>query len=183
MESQLERAADSQRQQIQQADMALERLKKQVELSSEKAYAETKLQVSHTLAHMRYNVMFCTCRQEAGHVSARSLSHACTACSSFTFSTFIFFLFSLVCFQTHTCTFILFVVCSLSHICRGKLSVPQMQHQPDEPTTLQILSLALAFSLQQQSINEKRKHERINQPKAKFNQFTPHTNELILISK
>lgn len=50
MESQLERAADSQRQ---QADMALERLKKQVERSSEKAYAEMKLQVSHTLAHMR----------------------------------------------------------------------------------------------------------------------------------
>lgn len=53
MESQLERAADSQRQQVQQADMALERLKKQVELSSEKAYAEMKLQVSHTLAHIR----------------------------------------------------------------------------------------------------------------------------------
>ncbi|CAG11428.1 unnamed protein product [Tetraodon nigroviridis] len=45
MESQLERAADSQRQQVQQADMALERLKKQVELSSEKAYAEMKLQM------------------------------------------------------------------------------------------------------------------------------------------
>ncbi|XP_056870720.1 centrosomal protein of 112 kDa isoform X7 [Takifugu flavidus] len=45
LESQLERAGESQRQQIQQADMALERLKKQVELSSEKAYAEMKLQM------------------------------------------------------------------------------------------------------------------------------------------
>ena len=45
MESQLNRARESQRQQIQQADTALEQLKKQVELSSEKAYADMKLQV------------------------------------------------------------------------------------------------------------------------------------------
>ncbi|KAM9345789.1 LOW QUALITY PROTEIN: centrosomal protein of 112 kDa [Symphorus nematophorus] len=46
MESQLDRARESQRQQIQQADMALEQFKKQVELSSEKVYADTKLQAS-----------------------------------------------------------------------------------------------------------------------------------------
>lgn len=45
MESQLDRARQSQRQQIQQADLALEQFKKQVELSSEKAYADMKLQV------------------------------------------------------------------------------------------------------------------------------------------
>ena len=45
MESQLDRARESQRQQIQQHDMALEQFKKQVELSSEKTYAEMKLQV------------------------------------------------------------------------------------------------------------------------------------------
>ncbi|XP_070779456.1 centrosomal protein of 112 kDa [Enoplosus armatus] len=45
MESQLDRARESQRQQIQQADMALEQFKKQVELSSEKAYADMKLQM------------------------------------------------------------------------------------------------------------------------------------------
>ncbi|XP_041812859.1 centrosomal protein of 112 kDa isoform X2 [Chelmon rostratus] len=45
MESQLDRARESQRQQIQQADTALEQFKKQVELSSEKAYADMKLQM------------------------------------------------------------------------------------------------------------------------------------------
>uniref|UniRef100_A0A665UKL1 Centrosomal protein 112 n=1 Tax=Echeneis naucrates TaxID=173247 RepID=A0A665UKL1_ECHNA len=45
MESQLDKARDSQRQQLQQADMALEQFKKQVELSSEKAYADMKLQM------------------------------------------------------------------------------------------------------------------------------------------
>ncbi|CAK6964763.1 centrosomal protein of 112 kDa isoform X2 [Scomber scombrus] len=45
MESQLDRARESQRLQIQQADMALEQFKKQVELSSEKAYADMKLQM------------------------------------------------------------------------------------------------------------------------------------------
>lgn len=51
MESQLDRARESQRQQIQQADMALEQFKKQVELSSEKAYADMKLQVWHAGTH------------------------------------------------------------------------------------------------------------------------------------
>ncbi|XP_075942136.1 centrosomal protein of 112 kDa [Anarhichas minor] len=45
MESQLDRARESQRQQIQQADTALEQFKKQVELSSEKDYADMKLQM------------------------------------------------------------------------------------------------------------------------------------------
>ncbi|XP_028267531.1 centrosomal protein of 112 kDa isoform X2 [Parambassis ranga] len=45
MESQLDRARDGQRQQILQADMALEQFKKQVELSSERAYADMKLQM------------------------------------------------------------------------------------------------------------------------------------------
>lgn len=45
MESQLDRARQSQRQQIQQADLALEQFKKQVELSSEKTYTDMKLQV------------------------------------------------------------------------------------------------------------------------------------------
>ncbi|XP_045897260.1 centrosomal protein of 112 kDa isoform X1 [Micropterus dolomieu] len=45
MESQLDRARESQRQQIQQADMALEQFKKQVELSSEKTYADMKVQM------------------------------------------------------------------------------------------------------------------------------------------
>uniref|UniRef100_A0A3Q4AYE8 DUF4485 domain-containing protein n=1 Tax=Mola mola TaxID=94237 RepID=A0A3Q4AYE8_MOLML len=45
MESQLDRARESQRQQIQQHDTALEQFKKQVELSSEKTYAEMKLQM------------------------------------------------------------------------------------------------------------------------------------------
>ncbi|XP_067332394.1 centrosomal protein of 112 kDa isoform X2 [Channa argus] len=45
LESQLDRARESQRQQIQQADMALEQFKKHVELSSEKAYADMKLQM------------------------------------------------------------------------------------------------------------------------------------------
>uniref|UniRef100_A0A7N6B033 DUF4485 domain-containing protein n=1 Tax=Anabas testudineus TaxID=64144 RepID=A0A7N6B033_ANATE len=45
VESQLDRARESQRQQIQQADMALEQFKKQVELSSEKTYADMKLQM------------------------------------------------------------------------------------------------------------------------------------------
>ncbi|XP_068606159.1 centrosomal protein of 112 kDa [Brachionichthys hirsutus] len=45
MEGQVERARESQRQQIQQADMALEQFKKQVELSSEKAYADMKVQM------------------------------------------------------------------------------------------------------------------------------------------
>ncbi|XP_071766552.2 centrosomal protein of 112 kDa [Centroberyx gerrardi] len=44
-ESQLDRARESQRQQVQQADIALEQFKKQVELSSEKAYADMKLQM------------------------------------------------------------------------------------------------------------------------------------------
>jgi len=48
MESQLDRARESQRQQIQQADSALEQFKKQVELSAEKTYAEVKLQVGYT---------------------------------------------------------------------------------------------------------------------------------------
>uniref|UniRef100_A0A667YY54 Centrosomal protein 112 n=1 Tax=Myripristis murdjan TaxID=586833 RepID=A0A667YY54_9TELE len=46
MEGQLDRARESQRQQIQQADIALEQFKKQVELSSEKAYADMKLQMA-----------------------------------------------------------------------------------------------------------------------------------------
>uniref|UniRef100_A0A7N6AHG2 DUF4485 domain-containing protein n=1 Tax=Anabas testudineus TaxID=64144 RepID=A0A7N6AHG2_ANATE len=46
VESQLDRARESQRQQIQQADMALEQFKKQVELSSEKTYADMKLQMA-----------------------------------------------------------------------------------------------------------------------------------------
>lgn len=45
MESQLDRARESQRQQIKQADRAMEQFKKQVELSSEKVYTEMKLQV------------------------------------------------------------------------------------------------------------------------------------------
>ncbi|KAK9535053.1 hypothetical protein VZT92_007458 [Zoarces viviparus] len=45
MESQLDRARESQRQQIQQADAALEQFKKQVELSSEKDYADMKVQM------------------------------------------------------------------------------------------------------------------------------------------
>uniref|UniRef100_A0A3Q1FMS0 Centrosomal protein 112 n=1 Tax=Acanthochromis polyacanthus TaxID=80966 RepID=A0A3Q1FMS0_9TELE len=45
MEGQLDRARESQRQQIHQADMALEQFKKQVELSSEKAYADMKVQM------------------------------------------------------------------------------------------------------------------------------------------
>ncbi|XP_059203109.1 centrosomal protein of 112 kDa [Centropristis striata] len=45
MEGQLDRSRESQRQQIQQADMALEQFKKQVELSSEKTYADMKLQM------------------------------------------------------------------------------------------------------------------------------------------
>ncbi|KAM9391803.1 centrosomal protein of 112 kDa [Pholidichthys leucotaenia] len=45
MESQLDRARESQRLQIQQADMVLEQFKKQVELSSEKVYADMKLQM------------------------------------------------------------------------------------------------------------------------------------------
>lgn len=45
MQSQLDRARESQMQTIQQTDMALEQFKKQVELSSEKAYADMKLQV------------------------------------------------------------------------------------------------------------------------------------------
>ncbi|XP_036945932.1 centrosomal protein of 112 kDa isoform X4 [Acanthopagrus latus] len=45
MESQLDRARESQRQQIQQADTALEQFKKQVELSSERTYADMKLQM------------------------------------------------------------------------------------------------------------------------------------------
>lgn len=48
MESQLDRARESQRQQIQQHNTALEQFKKQVELSSEKTYAEMKLQVWNT---------------------------------------------------------------------------------------------------------------------------------------
>uniref|UniRef100_A0A7N8WNU5 Centrosomal protein 112 n=1 Tax=Mastacembelus armatus TaxID=205130 RepID=A0A7N8WNU5_9TELE len=46
MESQLDRSRESQRQQIQQADMALEQFKKQVQLSSEKAYTDMKLQMA-----------------------------------------------------------------------------------------------------------------------------------------
>ncbi|XP_035802683.2 centrosomal protein of 112 kDa isoform X6 [Amphiprion ocellaris] len=45
MEGQLDRARESQRQQIQKADMALEQFKKQMELSSEKAYADMKVQM------------------------------------------------------------------------------------------------------------------------------------------
>uniref|UniRef100_A0A673CDR4 Centrosomal protein 112 n=1 Tax=Sphaeramia orbicularis TaxID=375764 RepID=A0A673CDR4_9TELE len=45
VESQLDRARETQRQQIQQADIALEQFKKQVELSSEKAYTDMKLQM------------------------------------------------------------------------------------------------------------------------------------------
>lgn len=37
--------------------MALERLKKQVELSSENAYAEMKLQVCHAHAHTRTHAL------------------------------------------------------------------------------------------------------------------------------
>ncbi|XP_035802681.2 centrosomal protein of 112 kDa isoform X2 [Amphiprion ocellaris] len=46
MEGQLDRARESQRQQIQKADMALEQFKKQMELSSEKAYADMKVQMA-----------------------------------------------------------------------------------------------------------------------------------------
>ncbi|XP_029014904.1 centrosomal protein of 112 kDa isoform X2 [Betta splendens] len=45
MQSQLDRARESQRQTVQQTDMALEQFKKQVELTSEKAYADMKLQM------------------------------------------------------------------------------------------------------------------------------------------
>uniref|UniRef100_A0A7N8YAB5 Centrosomal protein 112 n=1 Tax=Mastacembelus armatus TaxID=205130 RepID=A0A7N8YAB5_9TELE len=45
LHSQLDRSRESQRQQIQQADMALEQFKKQVQLSSEKAYTDMKLQM------------------------------------------------------------------------------------------------------------------------------------------
>ncbi|XP_062422190.1 centrosomal protein of 112 kDa [Pungitius pungitius] len=45
MESQLDRARESQRQQIQQADAALEQFRKQVELSAEKTYADMNLQM------------------------------------------------------------------------------------------------------------------------------------------
>uniref|UniRef100_A0A8C7XKL4 Centrosomal protein 112 n=1 Tax=Oryzias sinensis TaxID=183150 RepID=A0A8C7XKL4_9TELE len=56
MESQLDRARESQRQQIQQADRAMEQFKKQVELSSEKVYTEMKLQmkkVEEDLVHSK----------------------------------------------------------------------------------------------------------------------------------
>lgn len=54
--------------------MALERLKKQVELSSEKAYAEMKLQVchAHTLAHTRTHT----------HALKRNALHMLTGSSS-----------------------------------------------------------------------------------------------------
>lgn len=45
MEAQLDRARESHKQQIQQADAALEQFKKQVELSTEKTYSEMKHQV------------------------------------------------------------------------------------------------------------------------------------------
>lgn len=45
-EEQLVRLRESQRQQAQQADSALENFKKQVELSAQKTYAEMKQQVS-----------------------------------------------------------------------------------------------------------------------------------------
>ncbi|KAK2833497.1 hypothetical protein Q5P01_017386 [Channa striata] len=45
LESQLDRARESHRQQIQQADTVLEQFKKQVELSSEKVYADMKVQM------------------------------------------------------------------------------------------------------------------------------------------
>ncbi|CAG5897752.1 unnamed protein product [Menidia menidia] len=52
MESQLERTRETQKQQIQQADMALEQFKKQVELSSEKAYSDMKLQMEKVEEHL-----------------------------------------------------------------------------------------------------------------------------------
>lgn len=45
MEAQLEGARESQRQQIQQSDAALEQFKKQVELATERNYSEMKHQV------------------------------------------------------------------------------------------------------------------------------------------
>uniref|UniRef100_A0A8C5DHG2 DUF4485 domain-containing protein n=1 Tax=Gouania willdenowi TaxID=441366 RepID=A0A8C5DHG2_GOUWI len=45
MENQLDRMRESQRQHIQQADLALGKLKKQVELSTERAYTDMKLQM------------------------------------------------------------------------------------------------------------------------------------------
>ncbi|XP_061568713.1 centrosomal protein of 112 kDa isoform X2 [Cololabis saira] len=56
MEIQLDRARESQRQQIHQADMALEQFKKQAELSSERTYADMKLQmekVEEDLSHCK----------------------------------------------------------------------------------------------------------------------------------
>lgn len=50
-EEQLVRLRDSQRHQAQQAESALENFKKQVELSSEKTYADMKQQVSQGHLH------------------------------------------------------------------------------------------------------------------------------------
>lgn len=62
MEAQLDRARESQRQQIQQADAALEQLKKQVELSSERTYSEMKHQACcvNTHTHTKHNI-YCIC--------------------------------------------------------------------------------------------------------------------------
>lgn len=53
-EEQLVRLRDSQRLQAQQAESALENFKKQVELSSEKTYADMKQQVSQ--GHLQFTL-------------------------------------------------------------------------------------------------------------------------------
>lgn len=74
MESQLDRARESQRQQIQQADTALEQFKKQVELSSEKAYADMKLQVWDTIhSHCTYTKASWHHEMSYMHLHAHSL--------------------------------------------------------------------------------------------------------------
>ncbi len=71
-EEQLVRLRDSQRLQAQQAESALEKFKKQVELSSEKTYADMKQQVSQgqlqfTLCHKVYESDALSSSRYSGH--------------------------------------------------------------------------------------------------------------------
>lgn len=80
-EEQLVRLRDSQRHQAQQAESALENFKKQVELSSEKTYADMKQQVSRGHLHATVYSVTRTQRKNARFMKV-SLHQADGSCRS-----------------------------------------------------------------------------------------------------
>lgn len=112
MEAQLDRARESQRQQIQQADAALEQLKKQVELSSERTYSEMKHQAccvnTHTHTQSTTHTVYVDMQ---GHppVPLSCLTHAQRLLITISFLILPFYCVFFI--DQHTCTFNFFHIC------------------------------------------------------------------------